>query len=183
METSLTAAKVQDFSDEAKNKNETLDLSPHKMADAIMAEAMAERSRLTQPSQDENSVHEQQDSTTVGGSVNEGPHRKSGENSPFSRTDIQSFLKMDEKAELKKLMEMEEVVDDDEEKKKWIVDFLSNGIESLVQEGLKAFHSYDSVKRELSLAKEELHSKYRELQRLRSCEESSRTTITVRLPQ
>ena len=59
---------------------------------------------------------------------------------------------------------------------------LHTTIDELIQEGLQGFHMHDSAARNLDLAREELDSKEREIQRLRACEESSRNTIMVRVP-
>ena len=57
---------------------------------------------------------------------------------------------------------------------------LFDAIDGLMQEGLQSFHRHESAARNLELAKEELDSKDREIQRLRANEESSRNTIMVR---
>ena len=51
-------------------------------------------------------------------------------------------------------------------------------IESLIRSGLQAYHGWESAKRDLSQAKEEVQAKDRELRRLVASEEQSRATIT-----
>lgn len=54
-------------------------------------------------------------------------------------------------------------------------------IESVIRQGLEAFHARESVSRELVHAKEDIESKDRDLKRLRFSEEQSRTTVSVRI--
>mmetsp|Transcript_5028 Transcript_5028/g.7716 ORF Transcript_5028/g.7716 Transcript_5028/m.7716 type:complete len:195 (+) Transcript_5028:65-649(+) len=137
--------------------------SPQAMADAVVAEAMAQQSCLTQPTQDDcTRTTNEQDTSSEQKSVLNESNRKYNEN--------------DANSELTKIMERDEEIP---EKQKAITQFLSSTIESLVQKGLSAFHAYESAKRELSLAKEEINQKQRDVQRLRSCEETSQKTIAV----
>ena len=126
--------------------------SPRAIANAVVAEAMAERARLTQNTNDENTL----------------PSSSRG----TKRSVDMSYA--DPEKRLKALMES-----DNEDKHEAVTKLLYDSIENLMQEGLKAFHKHESAARDLVLAKEELGSKDREIQRLRANEESSRTTITV----
>ena len=70
--------------------------------------------------------------------------------------------------------------DADDSKYEQVTKTMFDAIDGLIQEGLQRFHKHESVARNLELAKEELDSKDREIQRLRANEESSRNTIMVR---
>lgn len=143
-----TAAALTDITNTDDYITEDLPQSPRAMVDAVMAEAVAERARLTQPTQDENT------NPACGPTVH-----------------------VDSDASLKALMD----ATNDDDKYEVATKVVIDQIELLMQQGLKAFHAHESTTRDLSLAKEELESKDRELQRLRSSEESSRKTITVSL--
>lgn len=145
---------------EAKGDDSALPASPHAMVDAIVAEAVAERARLTQK-HDENV-----DPNSAGNSKEKIDEEKAYE----GKTE-------DPETKLKDLIEMKGV--DETEKQQEITKILFDSIESFMQQGLRAFHAHESAARDLSMAKEEIETKTRELQRLRASEESSRTTIAV----
>eukprot|EP00547_Thalassionema_nitzschioides_P003421 CAMPEP_0194201048 /NCGR_PEP_ID=MMETSP0156-20130528/1429_1 /TAXON_ID=33649 /ORGANISM="Thalassionema nitzschioides, Strain L26-B" /LENGTH=309 /DNA_ID=CAMNT_0038926149 /DNA_START=52 /DNA_END=981 /DNA_ORIENTATION=- len=136
--------------------------SPQAMADAVVADAIARRARPTQPTQDDcQSITTAQDDS----------HQKQC----FSKASNLSNHTVDDKVELMELMDRDV---EDNEKQQATMRFLSSRIESLIQEGLRAFHDCESAKRELTLAKEEINQKQRDVQRLRSCEEASQKTIS-----
>ena len=52
-------------------------------------------------------------------------------------------------------------------------------IESMIHQGLEAYHGWEIMSRDLVHAKEEIETKDRDIKRLRTFEEQSRTTVSV----
>lgn len=127
--------------------------SPRTIANAAVAEAIAERARLA----DENSSLQSEELR--------------GTKRPSSSRDASP----DPDTRRMRLSE----TDGDDSRYEQVTKALFDAIDGLVQEGLQGFHKHESVARNLELAKEELDSKDREIQRLRANEESSRDTIMV----
>jgi hypothetical protein len=134
------------------------------MADAVVAQAMAERARLTQQN-DENLVP----------TTNKA---RAGTKRSHSSTLLEhdSGAPTDPEEQLKEVMASGS---EDDNRHEAVTQIMFDSIDNLMQEGLKAFHANESTSRDLTIAKEEMDSKDRDLQRLRSSEESSRNTITV----
>lgn len=125
--------------------------SPRTIANAAVAEAIAERARLA----DENCSLQSEKLC--------GTKRSSSSRDSSSIPDTRR-------------MRLSEI-DADDSKYEQVTKTMFDAIDGLIQEGLQGFHKHESVARNLELAKEELDSKDREIQRLRANEESSRSTI------
>lgn len=149
---------------------EKRELSPRAMADAALVEALAER--LTREE-----------------GANTATDEPAGildcfqENSK-SRFEERSNSDDDKVAtdELKRLWEPASTSDPEWKQTEAVektITMVYGQIESVIRQGLEAYHGWECMSRDLAYAQEEIESKDRDLKRLRATEEQSCTTVSV----
>lgn len=181
--------------DRSATHSKDLPDSPRAMADAVVAEAVAQRekqqARLTQEEnslavarQTENrddAMDTNDDSSSV---VPTGPKRPREQPQKHPNDTCVSTLA---EAATKELKEIWRAARDEadwneastNEAIRTTKDVILGQIEALISQGLEIFHAHDSQGRELARTVEENASKEREIKRLRASAEQSRATISV----
>ena len=160
----MIACTVANYNDEKR------ELSPRAMADAALVEALT--GRLTR---DEGTNTAADDPAGI---VNCFQAKKR------SRFDERSNCDDDKEAtdELKRLWEPASTSDPEWKQTDAVektMTMVYGQIESVIRQGLEAYHGWECMSRDLAYAKEEIESKDRDLKRLRATEEQSCTTVSV----
>jgi hypothetical protein len=147
------------------------DMSPHAIAEAALAQAMTEREFQTTQQE---APHEAVDIVATGENAQRKKRLHFDERCPSGHG-------AEDTAELRGLWDLSTT--DPSWKQTEAVEktmaMVYGQIESVIRQGLEAYHARESVSRELVHAKEDIESKDRDLKRLRFSEEQSRTTVSV----
>lgn len=142
-------------------------MSPHSMAEAVVTEALAEREHLVQKESAKEAEY---------GAANDESSEGVALLGKRSRFDEEK----EDTDELKKLWEP--ATTDLEWKQTAAVErtitMVYAQIESMIHQGLEAYHGWEIMSRDLAHAKEEIETKDRDIKRLRTFEEQSRTTVS-----
>lgn len=159
MTTSEAAPEATTAPKPAPEASGTEMLSPNAMARAVLDQAVLERG---------SQQHQQSSESETLGAQDSNDNKRARDNDENH----------DEQDVTKKLKQVWEGNNDKDEAVVATLALVNKEIESLIRSGLQAYHGWESAKRDLSQAKEELQAKDRELRRLQASEEQSRATIT-----
>jgi hypothetical protein len=179
MTTSAAAAVASSAAMSNEDTPTSLPHSPHAMAEAVLAEAVAAKQRQEQQ---QHSKRDRNDSSGVDAAGSKSDDTSSSQKRIRLSDSEESSNKKDvDDASLMDQLKAIWASSADEEEPPTIrtIAFLHKHIDSFLQAGLEAFYTCDEKTRELAQVKEDLSTKDRELQRLRASEEQSRVTITV----